>query len=408
MPRQARLDAPGVLQHVMARGIERRKIFLDDKDRTSFLERLAIILEETQTQCYAWALIPNHFHLLLRTGLSASADASRCRAGPTPLSTVMRRLMTGYAVTFNIRHRRSGHLFQNRYKSVICEEDPYLLELIRYIHLNPLRAKLVRDLKELDKYPWCGHSAILGRRKNPLIPKGSPSAEGGLSFSLSSGKGKQKHPDHPVKLARAKLQAKSCPACPVALVDGTGVRNISLAEKTVEDVLLHFGNKVREARRRYRQFVKNGVEQGKRPELQGGGLVRSAGGNKAGLLGRRKEEREKGDARILGSGDFVVQALKGANELHERSIKSRISLTELIKRVSKDRNIDLKDLISSKRKKDISNTRAIISYLAAIELRHSGAKIASELRLSEKSVSRCIERGKKLLDNDKELLEYLQ
>lgn len=84
MPRQARLDAPGALQHVMARGIERRKIFLDDKDRTSFLEHLALILEETQTQCYAWALIPNHFHILLRIGT-------------TPLSTVMRRLMTGYA-----------------------------------------------------------------------------------------------------------------------------------------------------------------------------------------------------------------------------------------------------------------------------------------------------------------------
>ena len=83
----------------------------------------------------------------------------------------MRRLMTGYAVTFNKRHRRTGHLFQNRYKSVICEEDPYLLELIRYIHLNPLRAGLVNDLKELDKYAWSGHSAILGRRKNPLIPE---------------------------------------------------------------------------------------------------------------------------------------------------------------------------------------------------------------------------------------------
>ena len=117
MPRQARLDAPGVLQHVMARGIERRKIFWDNKDRSSFLERLAVILEETQAQCYAWALISNHFHLLLRTG-------------PTPLSKVMRRLMTGYAVTFNKRHKRSGHLFQNRYKSVVCEEDPYLLELI--------------------------------------------------------------------------------------------------------------------------------------------------------------------------------------------------------------------------------------------------------------------------------------
>jgi REP element-mobilizing transposase RayT len=387
MPRQPRLDAPGVLQHVMARGIERRKIFWDDKDRTFFLERLAVILEETQTQCYAWALIPNHFHLLLRTGL-------------TPLSTVMRRLMTGYAVTFNIRHRRSGHLFQNRYKSVICEEDPYLLELIRYIHLNPLRAKLVEDLKALDKYPWSGHSAILGSRKNPLIPaleKEVPSAEGGLSFSLSSGKGKKQKQD----------PANS--ACPVGAKHRTGVQeNIFLAEKTIEDVLRYFGESLKIARRRYRQFVEKGIKQGRREDLQGGGLIRSSGGDKAVLLGQKKEEREKGDARILGSGDFVVQALKRANELHERTIKPLISLNELIKRVSKDRSIDLKDLISSKRKKNISNTRAIISYLAAIELRHSGAKIASELRLSEKSVSRCIERGKKLVDNDKKLLEYLQ
>ena len=109
MPRLPRLDAPGLLQHVMARGIEGRKIFRDDKDRKSFLGRLANILDETQTQCYAWALIPNHFHLLLRTGL-------------TPLSKLMRRLMTGYAVRFNRRHKRSGHLFQNRYKSIVCEE----------------------------------------------------------------------------------------------------------------------------------------------------------------------------------------------------------------------------------------------------------------------------------------------
>ncbi len=83
----------------------------------------------------------------------------------------MRRLMTGYAITFNKRHKRSGHLFQNRYKSVICEEDSYHLELILYIHLNPVRAKLVQDLKELDKYLLTGHSTILGRCKNPLIPE---------------------------------------------------------------------------------------------------------------------------------------------------------------------------------------------------------------------------------------------
>jgi len=294
--------------------------------------------------------------------------------------------MTGYAVTFNRRHRRAGHLFQNRYKSVICEEDPYLLELIRYIHLNPPRAGLTNDLKELDKYPWAGHSAIVGRRKNPLIPKGSPSAEGGLSFSLSSGKGKhQQNPDHPVNL----------------------VKNKSLAERTIEDVLLHFGDKLGEANRRYRQFVKKGVDQGTRFDLQGGGLVRSAGGDKRGLLGRKKGEREKGDERILGSGDFVIPALKEANELHERSIKHKISLGELIEKVRSDIGIDIKELLSSKRKREISNARAIISYLAAIELRYSGAKIATALKLSEKSVSRCIERGEKMLDNDKQMYKYL-
>ena len=91
-----------------------------------------------------------------------------------------------------------------------------------------------------------------------------------------------------------------------------------LAEKTIEDVLLHFGETKKVARRRYRQFVKNGIEQGTRPEFQGGGLVRSTGGNKAGLLGRKKEEREKGDARILGSGDFVNEALNKAGENWEK------------------------------------------------------------------------------------------
>jgi len=288
--------------------------------------------------------------------------------------------MTGYAVTFNKRHKRSGYLFQNRYKSVICEEDPYLLELIRYIHLNPLRAKLVQDLKELDKYPWTGHSAILGHRKIPLIPEVSPP----VSTSCSPAKN------------------------PIAPFASSRFKDKLLAEKTIEDVLLHFGETKRVARRRYRQFVKNGIDQGKRPELQGGGLVRSAGGNKTGLLGRKKEEREKGDARILGSGDFVIQALDRANEVFERSVNAPISLGELIRRVTKDRKIDLEDLLSSKRTQEISKTRAIISYLAAIELRNTGTMIASQLRLSEKSVSRCIEKGKKLLGKDDKLLEHLQ
>ena len=130
MPRSARIDGPGALHHIIARGISRRRIFDDDADREAFLDRLGAVLNETDTACFAWALIPNHFHLVLRTG-------------HVPVTTVMRRLLTGYAMNYNRRHRRSGHLFQNRYKSILCQQEPYFLELVRYLHLNPLRAKVV-------------------------------------------------------------------------------------------------------------------------------------------------------------------------------------------------------------------------------------------------------------------------
>ena len=103
MPRKARIDAPGALHHIICRGIAKSKIFLDTKDRHSFLKRLGKILIDTSTPCYAWALMPNHVHLLLRTGI-------------VPIATIMRRLLTGYAIYHNRRHDRQGHLFQNRYK----------------------------------------------------------------------------------------------------------------------------------------------------------------------------------------------------------------------------------------------------------------------------------------------------
>jgi putative transposase len=139
MPRKSRIDAPGAFHHVIARGINRQKIFLDDSDKKNFLDRLSALLKDSGIKCYAWAVLDNHFHLLLRTGA-------------VPISTLMRRLLTGYAVSHNLRHERFGHLFQNRYKSILCQEDPYILELVRYIHLNPLRAKIASDMDHLDTY----------------------------------------------------------------------------------------------------------------------------------------------------------------------------------------------------------------------------------------------------------------
>jgi putative transposase len=105
MPRLTRLDAPGAFHHIIVRGIERSAIFKDNTDRYNFLDRLGTINQETKTCCLAGVLIPNHFHLLVKTDC-------------VPVATVMRRLLTGHAVFYNERHRRSGHLFQNRYPFV--------------------------------------------------------------------------------------------------------------------------------------------------------------------------------------------------------------------------------------------------------------------------------------------------
>lgn len=118
MPRQARLDFPGTLHHVICRGIEKQDIVSDDYDRNNFIERMRSIAHKTRTPIYAWALMTNHAHILLRSG-------------PQGLSDFMRKLLTGYAVSYNRRHKRHGYLFQNRYKSIICEEENYLLELVR-------------------------------------------------------------------------------------------------------------------------------------------------------------------------------------------------------------------------------------------------------------------------------------
>ena len=133
MPRKSRMDAPGTLHHIMGRGIERTKIFRNRTDREDFVSRLAELSSNGDLIVYAWSLLANHYHILARTGRQSLAGS-------------MRKLLTGYVVNFNKRHKRCGHLFQNRYKSIVCEDDPYLLELTRYIHLNPLRAKMVTDL----------------------------------------------------------------------------------------------------------------------------------------------------------------------------------------------------------------------------------------------------------------------
>ena len=148
MPRQARIDMPGQIYHVMARGIERRAIFSEEADCEDLRTRVSVWLKNSGARCLAWCFMPNHFHLLVLRG-------------ERPLSEIMRHVMTGYAVHFNLKYKRAGHLFQNRYKAVICGEERYLQEAVPYIHLNPLRGGLVATPEELKGYRWCGHAAAL-------------------------------------------------------------------------------------------------------------------------------------------------------------------------------------------------------------------------------------------------------
>ncbi len=150
MPRTGRLHIPGGCYHVMGRGLERRRIFNQADDKNDFLERLGNIVEQSDGQCLAWAIMSNHYHLLIRVGAQ-------------PLSKLMSPLLGGYASSYNRRHRRSGYVFQNRYKSILCDADSYLLELVRTIHLNPIKAEIVKSLSQLDRYHWTGHVGLLGK-----------------------------------------------------------------------------------------------------------------------------------------------------------------------------------------------------------------------------------------------------
>ena len=158
MPRQARLDAPGALHHVMVRGVNKSTIFEDGEDKFKFLEKLTDTALSAKAVIYAFALMDNHAHILIRSGEKG-------------LSTIMRKTLTWYAIYFNRRHRRTGHLFENRYKSILCEEDSYLLTLVRYIHLNPVRVGRVSTMKDLDHERWTGHHLLVGKDDPPWMGK---------------------------------------------------------------------------------------------------------------------------------------------------------------------------------------------------------------------------------------------
>jgi len=267
MPRQPRIHAPGLFHHVMARGIEGCDIFRDKTDRENFLDRLSGLLAQPNApRLYAWALLSNHLHLLLQPNDMA-------------LSSMMRCLLTGHAVRFNLRHNRQGHLFQNRYKSLVVDEDSYFLELVRYIHLNPVRAGAVEGLEQLEHYPYAGHAALVGQR----------------------------------------MQVR----------------------QEVDEVLSRFSATPRRAVAAYRDFVADGIGQGKRLELGHAHGVNQTGGS--------------GDARILGDKAFTEAVLE--RQRVEKS-QEKITIEDILAQVSACTGVSVAEILGAGRSRQASTARA--------------------------------------------------
>ena len=318
MPRGARLDAPGTLHHVIVRGIEKRRIVDDRWDRRNFVSRLGQVASDTETDVYAWALMTNHAHILLRSSQHG-------------LSRFMRRFLTGYAITYNLRHKRHGHLFQNRYKSIVCDEDAYFRELVRYIHLNPLRAEVVKNMSELDKYHWSGHSVLMGKLKHEWQDR--------------------------------------------------------------DYVLSWFGQQEWQSRRAYRKYVEAGVEEGRRPELVGGGLVRSLGGWSQVLSLRRENERVLADERILGTGDFVQKVVSEADERIKYQLgdnERRKKAQQLIARTCKKEDVNANELRMGSRRGRIARVRGEIAYQLVERYGFSLAEVGRQLGVTTSAISKVI------------------
>ena len=313
------MDYPGLLYHVIVRGIERRNIFEDNADKESFLSRLGMLLNETATPLYAFALLSNHAHLLLHRG-------------QTPLSTIMRRLLTGYALYFNKRHRREGHLFQNRYKAIICQEDTYFLELVRYIHLNPIRAGLVEDTVALRCYPYSGHAYLLGRRA---------------------------------------------------------------AEWCCADVALaRFGATRRQARAHYERFVAEGVSHGRRAELVGGGLKRLLGLSRDYPKEHQSfDDRILGAGEFV---EAVYAQMQAQPCLVAHGITEAPTFEALLIVVCEQYGVSAVEVLGSSRQKSIVNARSLLALKMRAEMGLSASDIASRLGVTRSAATKMIKRGESL------------
>lgn len=328
MPRGTRLDAPGAVHHVTARGIEQRALFRDDWDRLAYLEYLARALRGSGAIVLAWSLMTNHVHLLIRTGAR-------------PLDRLMQILGTNYARYFNRRHRRQGYVFQGRYDSSLIEEDAYLLAAIRYVHLNPVKAGMVVSVQQLVDYPWTGHAALLGRASSPF-------QDVAAVLSLF---------DDDREQARRLL-------CDWMAADGNGDYEALIAARANPD--------------------------------PGSGAVVVSGPP----LHR--------DARVAGSPDFadeVLREVEGQAATPVAARRRRWDLDRAVIHVCAALETDAGAVRRGRRTQEASRARAAVAYLAHRDLAIPLSSMTSALGVSLSALSRALERGEKVAEEEDLALE---
>ena len=305
MARKPRIHFPGALYHVITRGNRRQGIFLDEKDSQRFLTYLSDCKNRFSFRLYAYALMKNHLHLLIEVG-------------ETPLSRIMQTLLFGYAGYFNRQHGEVGHLFQGRYKAILCDKDAYLLELVRYIHLNPIRAKIV---KKPEDYGWTGHLSYLGRIREPLIDEGF--------------------------------------------------------------VLEQFSDNRSLARRRYRQFVWEGISSG-----------------------HEEKYYQVKDQRYLGGESFIDRVEKERRE--PEGWVYDIPLEAISQEVSRAVGITVGKMHSGTRDREGVRGRSVVAYLARKTARYTVKDIADYFRRSAVTIGEGIIKVEELVRGDKSFEKALK
>lgn len=289
---------------------------MDDRDRGVFLRYLGEVLLATRTRCYAWSLLSNHFHLVLRTGR-------------VPLSRVMQKILTRYALYFNRRHHRDGHLFQNRYKSILGQAESYLPELVRYVHLNLVRAGMVTDLAALAECRWTGHRGLLGR--------------GGADW------------------------------------------------QDTDLVLAQFGDDSGEARDRYLAYLEEGLREGMgdiEKRLEKGAVTTVAGA--PGAVGERDpESRVLGSGLYV---EEVLREVE-RRDRRRAWLGKRLTPDEVVARAAQATGVPVEVLRGRAKRPSVVRARCLACKWLVEDLGLPGARAAAMLGITRSGVSKCAGRG---------------